>query len=163
MATKVLTRPSLYDDDFLAWCEQQAALLHAGRLDELDIPNVAEELEAMARSEWGELENRLEVLLMHMLKWDHQPEHRSGSWRGTIREQRSAIARLLKRSPSLRPALARTIAEVYPDALGRAVDETGLEPAAFPEALPYTVDQVLTQEPLGGDSPATRRGRRRRS
>ena len=72
MATQALTRSTLYDDDFLAWCEQQAALLRAGRLEELDVANVAEELETMGRGERGELENRLEVLLMHMLKWDHQ-------------------------------------------------------------------------------------------
>ncbi len=73
---KALLRPSLYDEDFLAWTEQQAALVRAGRLDQLDLDNLAEELDTMGRSEWGELENRLEVLLTHMLKCDHQPEKR---------------------------------------------------------------------------------------
>jgi len=74
---KTLVRPSLYDEDFLAWTEHQAALLRARRLDQLDLDSLAEELDTMGRSEWGELENRLEVLLMHLLKWDFQPARRS--------------------------------------------------------------------------------------
>jgi hypothetical protein len=79
---RTLVRPGLYDQDFLAWTEQQAALLRAGRLDQLDLDNLAEELDAMGRGEWGELESRLELLLMHMLKWDCQPARRSRSWKG---------------------------------------------------------------------------------
>jgi Domain of unknown function DUF29 len=159
---KTLVRPSLYDEDFLAWTEQQAALVRAGRLDELDLDNLAEELDTMGRSEWGELENRLEVLLMHMLKWDYQPARRSRSWRGTMREQRNAIRRLMRRSPSLKRDLEDTIADVYPDAHGRAVDETGLSAATFPDRLPYSVAQVLEPEiePSASQPPARRRGRR---
>jgi hypothetical protein len=159
---KTLLRPSLYDQDFLAWTEQQAALLRAGRLDQLDRDNLAEELDTMGRSEWGELENRLEVLLMHMLKWDHQPARRSRSWKATMREQRNAIRRLMRRSPSLKRGLETTIAEVYPDAVGRAIDETGLSAARFPERLPYSVAEVLEPEPAAtAPPPVTRRGRRR--
>jgi Domain of unknown function DUF29 len=97
---RTLVRPSLYDQDFLAWTEQQAALLRAGRLDQLDLDNLAEELDTMGRSEWSELENRLEVLLMHMLKWDYQPARRSRRWKATMRERRNAPRRLLRRSPA---------------------------------------------------------------
>ena len=93
----------------------------------------------MGRGEWGELENRLEVLLMHMLKWDHQPARRSRSWKATMREQRNAIRRLMRRSPSFKRDLETTIADIYPDAVGRASDETGLSAARFPEQLPYSV------------------------
>jgi Domain of unknown function DUF29 len=159
---RTLVRPSLYDEDFLAWTEQQAALVRAGRLDQLDLDNLAEELDTMGRSEWGELENRLEVLLMHMLKWDHQPARRSRSWRGAIREQQNAIRRLMRRSPSLKRDLEGTIAEVYPDAVGHAIAETGLSPAAFPDRLPYSVAQVLEPEVEPPEpAPARRRGRRR--
>jgi hypothetical protein len=159
---KTLLRPSLYEEDFLAWTEQQAALLRAGRLDQLDLDNLAEELDTMGRSEWGELENRLEVLLMHMLKWDYQPARRSRSWKATMREQRNAIRRLMRRSPSLKHGLEATIADVYADALGRASDETGLGAAVFPERLPYSVDEVLAAEPEAGvASPLRRSGRRR--
>jgi Domain of unknown function DUF29 len=159
---KTLVRPSLYDQDFLAWTERQAALLRAGRLDQLDLDNLAEELDTMGRSEWGELENRLEVLLMHMLKWDHQPTRRSRSWKATMREQRNAIRRLMRRSPSLKRDLETTIADVYRDAVGRADDETGLSAASFPQRLPYGVAEVLEPAPEAMASPpAGQPGRRR--
>jgi hypothetical protein len=140
---RVLSRRGLYEDDYLAWCEQQAALLRAGRLDDLDLANIAEELETMGRSERGELENRLEVLLTHLLKRHHQPAKRSRSWDATINEQRSRLKRLMKRSPSLKRDLAATVAEVYPDALRQAAIETGLDPSVFPETVPWEVEQVL--------------------
>ena len=140
---KTLLRPSLYDEDFLAWTEQQAALLRAGRLDQLDLDNLAEELDTMGRSEWGELESRLEVLLVHMLKRDHQSEKHTRSWDATINEQRTRLRRLFRRSPSVRRDLGLTIADVYPDARHQAAIETGLADAVFPEELPYGVEQVL--------------------
>ena len=158
---KTLVRPSLYDEDFLAWTEQQAALVRAGRLDQLDLDNLAEELDTMGRGEWGELENRLELLLMHMLKWDYQPARRSRSWKDTIREQRNALRRLLRRSPSLKRDLEDTVADVYPDALGRASDQTGLSPSTFPDRLPYSLAQVLEPEADPSTPPPAARRRRR--
>jgi Domain of unknown function DUF29 len=67
---KTLDRPSLYDTDYVAWLGEQAAHLRAGRLDQLDL-NVAEQLESLLSSERRELENRLDVLILHLLKWDH--------------------------------------------------------------------------------------------
>jgi hypothetical protein len=159
---RTLVRSSLYDQDFLAWTEQQAALLRAGRLDQLDLDNLAEELDTMGRSEWGELENRLEVLLMHMLKWDYQPARRSRSWKATVREQRNAIRRLMRRSPGLKRNLETTIAEVYQDAVGRAIDETGLNPGTSPEQLPYSVVEVLEPAPEAAAPPQPPRRSRRR-
>jgi hypothetical protein len=159
---RTLARARLYDEDFLAWCDRQAALLRAGRDDQLDRENLAEELDTMGRSEWGELENRLEVLLMHMLKWDCQPARRSRSWKATMREQRNAIRRLVRRSPGLKPGLERAIVEVWPDALALAIDETGLSAASFPRALPYRMDEVLEGQPAAASSPPTSRPRRRR-
>ena len=159
---KTLVRPSLYDQDFLAWTHQQAALLRTGRLDQLDLDNLAEELDTMGRSEWAELENRLEVLLMHMLKWDYQPARTSRSWKATMREQRNAIRRLMRRSPSLKRGLETTVADVYPDAAGRAIDETGLSAATFPDQLPYSVAEILEPEPEATASPPARRPGRRR-
>lgn len=102
----------------------------------------------MGRGEWRELENRLEVLLAHMLKRDYQPEKRSRSWDDMIDEQRRRIVRLFRRSPSLKRDLATTIGDVYPDAMRRAARETRLRVRTFPEALPYAVAEVLEHDPL---------------
>jgi hypothetical protein len=146
MATALL-RPALYEEDYLGWIEQQVVLLRAGRSDELDLGNLIEELEDIGRAEWRELENRLETLLAHMLKRDHQFEKRSRSWDHTIDDQRRRLERLFKRSPSLRRDLADTLAEIYPYAVRKAVRETRVSPASFPAQLPYSVEQVLREEP----------------
>jgi Domain of unknown function DUF29 len=44
-------RQSLYERDFCLWLEQQAALLREGRFDELDVANLVEEIESMARKD----------------------------------------------------------------------------------------------------------------
>lgn len=111
-------------------------MLRAGRLDELDLANLAEELETLGRSQWNELENRLEVLLMHMQKRDHQPEKRTRSWDATISEQRTRLRRLFRRSPSLRRNLEFTVAEVYRDARRQAAIETGRTRPFFRKSCP---------------------------
>lgn len=138
----------LYDRDFFAWSMHQADLLHrlsrGERInDALDAANLAEEIESLGRSQRRELSSRLRVLLMHMLKWQCQPEHRSDSWIATIREQRREIEALLEDSPSLRPVVPDRMPAAYRRALSDAELETKLPPSAFPETCPWTPDQVL--------------------
>ncbi len=64
------------------------------------------------------------------------------SWHAAIRVARSKIAKLLRRSPSLRRELPALLEETYPDARSRAAGETGLPYEAFPAACPFTLDQV---------------------
>lgn len=101
----------------------------------------------MGRSEWRELENRLELLLAHMLKRQYQPDKHTRSWDATIDEQRRAIERLLARSPSLKRDLPETIHAMYRYAVRKAVRETGLVAETLPATLPYSVDEVLREEP----------------
>ena len=70
---------ALYERDFYAWANKQAALLRAGKLSEADVEHIAEEIESMGRAEKPELINRLAVLLSHLLKWQYQPGHRGAS------------------------------------------------------------------------------------
>jgi hypothetical protein len=75
-----LSKPLIsYDQDFNLWIEQTVALLKAGRFDELDVENLVDELESMSRRDRREILSRLDVLLMHLLKWQYQPNHRSAS------------------------------------------------------------------------------------
>ena len=93
---------SLYDTDFFVWCHEQARLVREGRFAELDIENVAEELESMARSDKRQIRRRLKVLVAYLLKWRYQPGFRTPSWRRTIRDQREEIVSIVKGSPSLK-------------------------------------------------------------
>lgn len=158
---KTLDKPSLYDTDFVAWLEEQAAHLRAGRLSALDIENVAEELEGLARSDRHQLANRLETLILHLLKWDHQPDQRVNRWRASVAEQRSRIRRLLRDSPSLKRTLEETAREVYPDAIEQATIETQLSETAFPATLPYSLEQVFERELPAEDLPDQRSTRKK--
>ncbi len=137
---------SLYETDLYAWTTRNAALIRAGRLSEVDLMNVAEELESMGRSERRALSSRLAVLLMHLLKWRHQPERRGNSWRATIKEQRRQVQKLLTESPSLRPELASILLDAYEGAVLAAVAETDLDESTFPEVCPFTVEQALAPD-----------------
>ncbi len=132
-----------YEKDFYAWIVRNVQLLREGKLSEIDIKNIAEELESMGKSEQRELINHLIVLLAHLLKWQFQPDHRSNSWNGTIIEQRRRIKRLLKDSPSLKRLLNEELGDSYQDAIPEASNETGISQTHFPSTCPYTIEQIL--------------------
>ncbi|PSR16794.1 DUF29 domain-containing protein [filamentous cyanobacterium CCP3] len=121
-----------------------AAALRQGRWQELDPDNLAEEIESLGRSDKRALRHRLEVLLMHLLKWQYQPEKRNNSWRATIVEQRLRIIDLLSDSPSLKPYLEDEFANGYINACKLAAAETGLEAAVFPSQCPFSLKTVMT-------------------
>jgi Domain of unknown function DUF29 len=139
------THTPLYDQDFYAWTQRQAVMLRARKSHELDYDNLAEELEALGKRDRRELERRLEVLVMHLLKWRYQRERRdrTRSWRSTIREQRRRLERLLQDSPSLRSEVPTLLDDGYPHAQGKALDETSLPPGTLPPTCPWTAAQVL--------------------
>lgn len=131
-----------YERDFYQWTQTQAALLRQGKLAEVDLENIAEEIESMGRSDRRAISSHLRNVLLHLLKWQYQPERRSTSWRSSIRNGRHEMVSLLKESPSLKPQVAAIASEEYPVARDNAADETGLPPATFPAACPFTVEQV---------------------
>ncbi len=134
---------SLYEQDFYQWTQEQAALLKAGALAQLDIENLIEEVESMGKSQRRSLESRLTVLIMHLLKWEYQPERQSNSWRSTIVTQRKEIKRLLRDSPGLKPTVNEIIIEIFHDAVELAAIETGLPETTFPKNCPYSIEQIM--------------------
>jgi hypothetical protein len=136
-------RAAAYDQDLYAWAMSNAQRLREGRLAEIDAENIAEELEAMGRSERRQLLSRLSVLVAHLLKWRHQPERRSRSWRNTIVTQREDLLDLLAESPSLRPDLAGRLERAYARARRLAENETGLPPSVFPAECPFDLEEVV--------------------
>lgn len=133
----------LYEKDFYAWTQRQAALLRAGKLSEIDNAHIAEEIDSRGRSEKRELISRLTILLLHLLKGDHQPERRGTSWEATTAIQRDDIADLLCDNPSLRAGLDAALVGAYRKAALLAVAESGLPRGRFPEGCPRGVGEVL--------------------
>jgi len=137
---------SLYDQDIVAWANQQAQALRAGRFDQLDLERLAEEIEDVGKSEQRELISRLAILITHLLKWGYQPERRGTSWESTIRTQRDAIARRVKRTPSLKRTLADPdwFADAWNDGRDLALREPGL--SELPQACPWTLERIINPD-----------------
>ena len=135
----------VYEDDFYAWTVEQARLLRAGELAAVDAANLAEEIESIGRSDRRELQSRLVVLTMHLLKWRFQLSARSRSRSATIEEQRLQIEQVFVESRSLRPLAAGMLPRAYAIARTRAIAETGLADDMFPASCPFTLDEVLSR------------------
>lgn len=138
-----LNERNLYEQDFHAWTFQQAAFLQERQFDQLDILNLVEEIESLGKQQRQELENRLALLMGHLLKWDYQPAYRSKSWKATIREQRRAVQKLIRQNPSLKSYLAEAITSAHESGLDLVVRETPLDYPDLPEVCPYTIDQLF--------------------
>lgn len=134
-----------YDRDFYSWSLEQARLIREGRWSAVDRENVAEEIESLGREQFNKLESAIRVLMLHMLKWDHQPELRSRSWVLSIEAQRVELDDVLLDNPGLKPRVAEAIARGYRKARIEAAKETGMEKAAFPEQCPYSWDDVVSR------------------
>jgi hypothetical protein len=133
----------LYDRDFYAWANEQAALLRAGKLSDADVANIAEEIESMGRSEKRELVSRLVVLLLHLLKWQYQPARRGRSWQVTIENTRDELDRHMIDNPSLKAKLPEAMADAYRRARRSAAAETDLPDITFPAECPWTFEQAM--------------------
>ena len=136
-----------YESDLYEWTKEQADALRRRASNSLDWDNLAEEIESLGTSQRSEIRSRLKVLLVRLLKWKYQPEWRCGSWRGSIREARDQIDDVLEDNPSLRDYPAECLPKAYGRARMKALDESGL--LHFPEACPWTIDEILSGE-FGG-------------
>ncbi len=138
-----VNQSSLYNADYLQWIETTVEQLQRQNYASVDWENVIEEFKDMARRDRQALESNLVVVLTHLLKWQYQLQHRSGSWHGSIVEHRRRIRKLLRDSPSLKPYITEVLAECYADAVEQASAETGLSSDTFPEFCLYSVTDVL--------------------
>jgi predicted DNA-binding ribbon-helix-helix protein len=148
MTTQVPTILTLYNTDYCLWIETTLNQLRCGRVNEIDISNLIEELEDMGNSQKDTLDSNLRVLLMHLLKYKYQSSKRSNSWLYTIREHRKIILKAFKKSPSLKTYYDSVFDESYQDGRELAADETGLKIDIFPEECPFSQDNVLNPDYL---------------
>jgi hypothetical protein len=135
----------LYDSDETAWLESMSQLIREGRTDELDFHHLSEYLLDMARRDRREVESRLALFFAHLLKWDHQPEKHSGSWRATIVRERQELETLVSRGVLRNHAEAR-LSACYKRGMAQAAAETGLPVETFPGQCPWTLDNLLQVE-----------------
>lgn len=135
-----------YDKDFYAWALHNAELIRQGKLSEVDLEHVAEEIESMGKGDKNKLINRLAILMAHLLKWQYQPNRRGRSWMLTIKEQRVRITRLIRESPSLKHELNVTLTDAYEEAVIIAARQTALDESIFPNDCPFSFEQCINQD-----------------
>ncbi|BAU67220.1 hypothetical protein STA3757_46300 [Stanieria sp. NIES-3757] len=136
---------SLYDQDYYLWIEDLLNKIQEKRWDEMDWDNLWEEIDDMGKSQKQRLTSNLRILLMHLLKWEFQPQKRSNSWKYTIIEHRRRILEQLEYSPSLKNYLNSNFEATYQKARKDASLETNLSLNTFPNQCPYTIDVVLDE------------------
>jgi Domain of unknown function DUF29 len=136
-------RPGAKDRDLYSWALHQAELLRAGRLSEIDAAAIAEEIDDVGAEEYDKLESALRVLMLHVLKWDHQQDRRSRSWSLSVVEHRKRVHRQLRRSPGLKSRLDEALEDAYEDARLEAASETGLPLSVFPMRRPFDYAEIM--------------------
>src|SRR6266581_1423921 len=124
--------PARYDRDLYSWAVEQAALLRAGRIADADVLNIAEEIDDVGNEQYNKLESALRIILLHLLKWDHQPKRRSRSWWLSISVHRNHVARVLRKNPGLKSMVDEAVTEAYETARIEAAGQTNLEQDVFP-------------------------------
>ncbi len=139
---------TLYEQDYSQWLTITAKKLRQGKLAEIDLVNLIEEIEDMGRSERKAVRSNLRILLMHLLKYKYQPEKRTNIWLFTIVEHRKRLQQSFQDSPSLKPYFLEVFAESYQDAIDLAVAETGLLRNSFPNQSPFTPQETLNVDYL---------------
>lgn len=132
--------------DAHAWYLATAQALREGRLNDVDLLEVAEELEDMGKNLKRSLESYATNLLLHLLKWRFQSNRRSASWINSIDESRDQLQKLLKFNPSLQPYYLSNLPECYQKACTRARNQTGLTLNTFPPINPWTSEQILDDD-----------------
>lgn len=146
MPTLKADSQTLYETDYLQWIETTVEKLQSQNYANVDWENLIEELADTGRSERRSLKSNLIVILVHLLKWQFQPEHRSGSWEGSVVEHRRRVKEALSDSPSLKPYLENIFTECYTQAVKQAKAETGLPLEMFLIQCPYKLTEVMDDE-----------------
>ena len=137
---------ALYEQDFLRWTEQQAALLRAGRLADLDIEHLREEIEDMGKEQKLALQSLLRMILVHLLKLEFSPAHDlRNQWIEEVLGFRAQAENRLEDTPSLRHYADELFAKAWPQArkIARKSFEIYGENMQVPVECPYTLEQVL--------------------
>src|SRR6266851_3366583 len=135
---------SLYECDYYTWALVNAAAIRERRLKDVDLDNLAAEIEDLGKSQESALESHLKVLLLHLLKLPYQPRRSTRSWQLTVKEPRLALRKVLRRNPGLRgeARLREILNDAYQEARVAAARETRLKEERFPPDCPWTFQQA---------------------
>ncbi|MGI9279754.1 MAG: DUF29 domain-containing protein [Endozoicomonas sp.] len=152
---------NLYKTDYYQWIKRQKELLANRQFDQLDLKNLIEEIDDMG-SDLDTLESRLTTLLLHLLKYQYQVQvinpnlsepYNCRNWKGTIREQREQIKRLMKKRPHLKYEKNNALAEIYPTSKKLAIEAMNdyvqshqqLNNNSYPAQCLWSFEQIMEE------------------
>jgi hypothetical protein len=134
---------TIYEQDLVLWAKDTAQLLREKHWEAIDLEHLIEEVEDLGKSERSAIASQMERIMVHLLKWQYQPQRRSDSWLDSINDGRSQIRRKIEDSPSLQGYPEQILDKEYTRSRREAARQTGLEVNIFPELCPFSVDQVI--------------------
>jgi hypothetical protein len=145
---------TLYDEDFVAWSQQQVDALRvaarSGSNQLLDWENLAEEIEGLGISQKSALGSQIKRIIHHLLKLEYSPARNpQRGWENSVIDARDEIEDLLDRSPSLRREISAEIARQAPRAARLVIRDLGKRAEADPAIVgrvrttTYTEDQII--------------------
>lgn len=137
-----------YNEDFYGWAHEQANLIRNGDFKNMDIDNLVEEIECLARREKSTLKNQIKKFLLHKLKIKYQPYLHTRSWDISINNASIEVAEILEENPSLKSLYEEIFKKAYKNARMEACKETGLEESIFPEECPWKSDELLGSDSI---------------
>jgi hypothetical protein len=147
MASAALPPSDLYERDYYTWIQEQVRALRERRVEDLDWPNLAEEIEDLGKSEKRALKSRITKLLEHLLKMAYASDRiwqsNNRSWELSVGNAREAAGELVEENPGLRPFLNEIFARAYRTARRDALRALRLPDSAIPETPPWTFEQVI--------------------
>jgi hypothetical protein len=135
--------PVRYEEDLYAWSQETAQALLDGRLSDVSLDKIAEEIRSLGIGEERALISQLARIMRHLLKIRYQPGRHSRSWDLSVIEGRGRLAVILRRNPSLRHNLAESVRLAYAIARPAAARETGIDLPLFPAECPFTAEEVV--------------------
>jgi hypothetical protein len=146
-----MSHPSLYDDDIVLWSEQQAEIIRRlGRTrrdlpNELDVENVAEEIESVGRSETASVENFLRLLMLYLIKIASAPHSMAAPhWRDEARNFGADAYFRFAPSMAQRIDLER-IWRITRNQTVSSLAEHGDAAAPLPSRCPWTVEELIQE------------------
>jgi Domain of unknown function DUF29 len=140
-----ITNHELHDKDFYAWTKKTAQLLKDGKISEVDVMNLSEELEELGMGNKRAVISQLSRLIAHLLKWKYQSGLRGTSWKTSINGARLEISYFFEDSKLLKKEAEENFTKAYKLGIQWASSETGIEVKNFPKECPFTLEQCLDE------------------
>lgn len=138
---------TLYDLDFVEWADRTAGLLRKGRIGDVDLESLADEIESLGRDKRSAVLIELRRMLMSLIERRIQSDAQDTGWRSSIVSARLEIEGRIKDSRSLRRHLEENLQKTYGesvrDVLAKPVGEGKEEHLGIPAQCPWQLTELL--------------------